>query len=94
MPTPRYIRFAHDRVVRWKIVPTKHVVLIANHASRGADWGGSNKGDILDSFEQVEHHGYAVDRERFGELMDKAVTAMKKVRQFEDATMGAIFKET
>ena len=65
---------------------------IANRSCRGADWTGSNKGDIIDGFEQNTHKSYGIDRECFGQLMDKAVTAMKKVRAFEDETMGQIFR--
>jgi hypothetical protein len=91
-PTPRYIRFDHDRKIRWKAVPVSYVAMIANRSCKGADWTGSNKGDIIDGFEKVKNWGYTVDRDRFGELMDKAAKAMKKVRAFEDETMGQIFK--
>lgn len=94
-PTPRYVsyvRFDSDRKTRWKIVPVYYVVQIANRSCRGADWTGSNKGDIIDGFEHNSHKSYGIDRERFGELMDSAVTAMKRVRAFENETMGQIFK--
>ncbi len=92
-PTPRFIRYDRDRRARWKIVPAKYVVMIANRSTKGADWTGCPKNHILDEFERVEEHGHVVDRERFGELMDKAVKAAKKVRKFEEETMGEIFKQ-
>jgi hypothetical protein len=92
-PTPRYIRFDRDRKARWKVIPVKYVSMIANRSSKGIDWNGSNKNDILDSFEHTVRHGCDLYPDLFGELMDKAVVAMKKVRKFEDETMGAVFKQ-
>jgi hypothetical protein len=92
MPTPRYIRFDSDRKARWKIVPVKYVSMIANRSSKGIDWNKSNKRDIIDGFECTVRHDCPLDTDRFGELMDKAVKAMKKVRTFEEETVGQIFK--
>ena len=94
-PRPRYIRYDHDRKQRWKIVPVWYVVRIANRSTKGADWAGCPKNHIIGEFEKSDaHQSHKIDRDLFGSLMDKATTAMRKVRRFQDETMGQIFKET
>jgi hypothetical protein len=85
--------FDHERMVSWKIVPTRYVALIANCSCKGVTWTGCSKGHILRGMQKVEGvYGYTRDLARFGDLMDKAAAAMRKVRAFESETMGQIFK--
>lgn len=92
-PLPHYIRFDERRKRQWKIIPARFVEKIAAKCSKGVDWGGYPKKSIIDDFERTEDvRGATPDRQRFGELMDKAVEAYAKVREFEHDITAEVLK--